>query len=301
MGAHPSTVASVVAVAAVACVVLVGAGQAPGQLPLEPPRESGQSVTGAFEGWYPSPDGTFKLLVGYFNRNLKQTLDIPIGPNNRIEPGGPDQGQPTHFLPRRQWGVFTITVPKDFGERKLTWTLVANGQTTSIPLHLNPLWVVEPFKDAALGNTPPTLRFEPGGAAHQGPPTGISRSLTTRMSDPLTLTVWVTDDRIRAPEAEARRGGQGGRGGPPPPPVTVSWSKFRGAGAVTFDKDKPTVDEADGKASATATFTAAGEYVLRAQVNDTTGEGGRGFQCCWTNAHVKVTVTPAAGAAGLSQ
>ncbi len=75
----------------------------------------------------------YTLLVGYFNRNLKETLDIPVGPNNRIEPGGPDQGQPTHFLPRRQWGVFTIKVPKDFGDKRLTWTIVANGQTTIDP------------------------------------------------------------------------------------------------------------------------------------------------------------------------
>jgi hypothetical protein len=253
-------------------------------------------VTGAFEGWYQSPDGTFKLLVGYFNRNTKQTVDIPVGPNNRIDPGGPDQGQPTYFLARRQWGVFTITVPKDFGKKRLTWTLVANGQTTSIPMHLDPLWVVEPFKDAALGNTPPALRFEPGGPAHQGPPSGISRSFTTPTSNPLPLTVWVTDDRIRPPEALARQGGAGGRGGPPPPPITVSWSKFRGAGAVTFEKDKPDMNEADGKASTTATFSEPGEYILRAQANDTTGEGGRGFQCCWTNVHVKVTVTPAVAA-----
>jgi hypothetical protein len=294
MGAHPSTAATVAAAAAVAFVVLAGAGQAPGQLPLEPPRESGQSVTGAFEGWYRNPDGTFNLLVGYFNRNTKQTLDIPLGTNNRIEPGGPDQGQPTHFLPRRQWGVFTITVPKDFGNKRLIWTLVANDQTTSIPMHLDPLWVVEPFKDAALGNTPPILKFEASGVAYQGPPSGISRSFTTPRSDPLPMTVWVTDDRIRAPEALARQGGPGGRGGPPPPPITVSWSKFRGTGAVAFEKDKPEVQEADGKASTTATFTEPGEYILRAQVNDTTGEGGRGFQCCWTNAHVKVTVTPGA-------
>ena len=277
--------------AAVAYVVLAGAGQAPGQLPLEPPRESGQSVTGAFEGWYRSPDGTLKLLVGYFNRNTKQALDIPVGVNNRIEPGGPDQGQPTHFLPRRQWGVFTITVPKDFGNKRLTWTLVANGETTSIPMHLDPLWVVEPFKDAALGNTPPVLKFEPGGIGYQGPPSGISRSFTTPIAVPLPLTVSVTDDRIRSPEALARQGGAGGRGSPPPPPVTISWSKFRGAGPVIFEKDKPTVDEADGKASTTVTFSELGDYILRAQVNDTTGEGGRGFQCCWTNAHVKVTVT----------
>jgi len=40
----------------------------------------------------------------------------------------------------------------------------------------------------------------------------------------------------------------------------------------------------------TATFTAPGDYILRAQANDVSGEGGGGFQCCWTNAHVKVTV-----------
>ena len=142
------------------------------QLPLEPAKDSGQSITGAFEGWYANADGSFTLLVGYFNRNQKEILDIPVGPNNRIEPGGPDQGQPTHLLPRRQWGVFTITVPKDFGDKKLMWTIVANGQPTVIPMSLNPLWVVEPFKDAGVGNTPPVVRFESGGTAFQGPPRG---------------------------------------------------------------------------------------------------------------------------------
>ena len=33
-----------------------------------------------------------------------------------------------------------------------------------------------------------------------------------------------------------------------------------------------------------------GEYVLRAQVNDDSGDGGGGEQCCWTNALVKVNV-----------
>jgi hypothetical protein len=37
-----------------------------------------------------------------------------------------------------------------------------------------------------------------------------------------------------------------------------------------------------------------GEYILRAQANDATGDGGGGFQCCWTNVHVKVNVTSAA-------
>ena len=88
----------------------------PGALPMEPAHETGASVTGAFEGWFSNPDGTFSILVGYYNRNSKQVIDIPVGPNNKIEPGGPDRGQPTHFLTGRQWGVFTIQVPKD-GDR----------------------------------------------------------------------------------------------------------------------------------------------------------------------------------------
>ena len=261
---------------------IVVAGQAPTQLPFEPVKDSGQSVTGAFEGWYPNPDGTYNLLVGYFNRNQKQTLDIPVGPNNRIEPGGPDRGQPTHFLPRRQWGVFTITVPSDFGKNKLTWTLVANGQTTVIPLHLDPLWIVAPFRDAALGNTPPAIRFEAQGATHQGPPKGMGASYTATVSRPLTLVVWATDDGIRAPETRRRTD----------PPVTVTWDKYRGPGDVTFEKAAPAVDAKDGKASTTATFSMPGEYLLRVQSNDTTGEGGGGFQCCWTNVYVRVTVNP---------
>jgi hypothetical protein len=279
MRAYRLAAACLTGIVAVASWIVVGAAQAPAQLPFEPFKESGQSLTGAFEGWYQNPDGTYSLLVGYFNRNQKQILDIPVGPNNRIEPAGPDQGQPTHFLPRRQWGVFIITVPKDFGKSRLTWTLVANGQSTVIPMHIDPLWVVEPFKDTALGNTPPALKFEAGGPAHQGPPKGMSASYTATVSRPLALTVWVSDDGIRAPEA--RR---------PAALATVSWSLFRGPGEVTFDKAVPAIDEKSGQATATATFTAPGEYILRVQANDATGDGGGGFQCCWTNAHVRVNV-----------
>ena len=44
------------------------------------------------------------------------------------------------------------------------------------------------------------------------------------------------------------------------------------------------------EATTTATFSAPGEYWLRAQVNDSSGDGGGGDQCCWTTAHVKVIV-----------
>ena len=258
---------------------IVARGQAATGLPIEPIKDAGQSVTGAFEGWYQNPDGTYTLLVGYFNRNQKQALDIPIGPNNRIEPGGPDLGQPTHFQPRREWGVFTIVVPKDFGKTRLTWTIVANGQTTTIPMHLDPLWIVAPFKDVALGNTPPVLRLDAKGESFTGPPKGIAAEYEAKVGTPLTLNAWTIDDGIRAPEA--RR---------PVPRVAVEWSKFRGPGDVTFSKAAPPVDEKTSQSTTTASFSAPGEYLLRVQVNDATGEGGGGFQCCWTNAHVKVIV-----------
>jgi hypothetical protein len=294
-------------IALIAGTSLIAFSQAPA---IEPIKDSGQSVTGAFEGWYQNPDGTYNLLLGYMNRNGKETLDIPVGPNNRIEPGGPDQGQPTYFMTRRQWGVFTITVPKDFGNKKLTWTIVANGQSTSIPLNLNPLWVVEPLKDDATGNTPPVLRFEPNGTPFTGPPRGFAKTMTAKVSEPLVLDLWATDDGRIPPErggaasptpAAATARGAATRGAAAAAArgivaaratagrATLSWSKFRGPGEVTFDPPRP-MSDAEGKATTSAKFSAPGEYILRIQANDATGDGGGGFQCCWTNAHIKVTV-----------
>jgi hypothetical protein len=328
-----SVAAVSVAVFAVAAGAVIrggqqGQGQTPSQFPLSNPiRERGSSVTGAYEGWYRNKDGSASLLVGYFNRNTKQELDIPIGPNNRIEPGGPDQGQPTHFLASRQWGVFTIRVPSDFGTKKLTWTLVANGQTNTITLHTNKDWVVEPFEDPASKNTPPVIKFDPAGPAFTGPPSGLAATLTTSQGVPLGLTAWVTDEPAKLNVANAlllapaepppgtaadpaaaagtaststgaargRGRGAGAGAGQRPAPVSVAWSVFRGPGLVAFDNARPAVDRAEnGKTTANATFSMPGEYVLRLQANDASGEGGGGFQCCWTNVHVGVSVKPAA-------
>ena len=51
-----------------------------------------------------------------------------------------------------------------------------------------------------------------------------------------------------------------------------------------------TVEEKTGLAAANATFSAPGEYVLRLQANDATGDGGGGFQCCWTTAYIKAVI-----------
>ena len=66
---------------------------------------------------------------------------------------------------------------------------------------------------------------------------------------------------------------------------------MRGPAAVKFDNAKPTIATAEaGKATTNATFSAPGDYLLRLEGNDSTGSGGGGFQCCWTTAHVAVSV-----------
>jgi hypothetical protein len=107
------------------------------------------------------------------------------------------------------------------------------------------------------------------------------------------VVLWVADDASVIPGATR----------PKTSPVTITWSEFRGPGSVSFSSEKPAVEAADfqappatafqGKAATTASFSEPGEYVLRAVANDWSGEGGRGFQCCWSNAQVKVTVKPA--------
>lgn len=268
------------------------------QLPDGPAKQFGTSITGAFEGWYDQKDGSHTFLVGYYNRNIGRSMDIPVGPNNRIEPGGPDMGQPTHFQGGRQVGIFTLNVPKAFTtQQRLTWTIVANGIATSIPLRLHTDYNVSPFRDAAVGNTPPTVHlFEEKAPGIVGPIASLATAIakTATMAAGIALPVWATDDAKYTSGTNAPMRN-------PPPPVTIAWGKYRGPGTVTFSDAKPKlevltggkVDEAyRGKASVTAKFSEAGEYVLELTANDYSGNGGGGEVCCWTTAMVKVTVTP---------
>jgi hypothetical protein len=301
---------------------------------LEPLGSTGEAVYPAIEGWGPLKDGSNVLLIGYFNRN-KEPVDVAIGPDNRIEPGGPDYGQPTHFLSGRQWGVFSITVPKDFGTRKLTWTLTANGHTSTVQLWLNPKYWIDFYKNSANGNEPPRIKFSPTGPELIGPPREkFVQTLTATVGQPLDLTAWAADQPPTTVfEAEGGGGGAaatnretrkppvneplpaviGGRviSGTPAAPggggaaaaaarekrgdIQVLWKKYRGPGEVKIAQETINlVNGGDAKkfleAKTTATFSAPGTYWLRAQVNDSSGNGGGGDQCCWTTAHVVVNV-----------
>jgi hypothetical protein len=105
---------------------------------------SGQPLEPAYEGWMQNPDGSFTLYFGYQNTNWQQEFDIPIGPENSFSPGAPDQGQPTHFYPRRNPFLFTLQVPKDFGDKEIVWTLTANGVTRKAYGSLRSDYLIDP-------------------------------------------------------------------------------------------------------------------------------------------------------------
>jgi len=136
----------------------------------------GQSISPAYEGWWPNDDGSFTMFFGYMNSNWEEEFDVPVGPDNHIDPGGPDQGQPTHFYPRRNMFLFTIRVPKDFGDKELVWTLVTHTKTERAFASLKPDYLLNKqtiatevganmsgLGDELLTNDFPVLTVEGGG------------------------------------------------------------------------------------------------------------------------------------------
>src|SRR5436190_6043718 len=156
---------------------------------------TGQNVGPVFEGWEQNPDGTYSMVFGYLNRNYEEEVDIPLGPDNTIDPGG-DRGQPTHFYSRRQRFVFKVVVPKDWDkQRRVVWTLTAHGRTDQAKGWLQPEWelnngiVSENNGGGALdpNNKPPVI-------------TG-SFAQTITLPDSAILSVSATDDGLPKPSS----------------------------------------------------------------------------------------------------
>jgi hypothetical protein len=231
---------------------------------------SGQTVTPSFDGWFKNADGSINLVFGYFNRNHDQSLDVPIGSDNKFTPGSDDRGQPTHFLPQRQFGVFVAVVPGDFGKQTVTWTLTTQGQALSVPGYIRPEWEISAMEELTSGRQPPVMRFSSDGRAMQGP-AGPTTSRTATAGTPLALDVWLAGPRPTEEEQASAK-------------TPVSWGLHRGAVAVTFDKAEQRIDR-PGRTTTLATFARAGEYTLRVVAGRPATTG-----CCWTTAFVKVSV-----------
>ncbi len=91
--------------------------------------DRGQAVQPIFAGWTRKPDGGYTMYFGYINRNYVETPAVPVGPDNKFEPGAPDRGQPTVFNTRIHTEAFHVDVPEDWGKKELVWTVTTHGKT----------------------------------------------------------------------------------------------------------------------------------------------------------------------------
>jgi hypothetical protein len=254
------------------CAALVLIAQLPTELPSTK-FSSGQDIQPYFEGWIHNADGTFDLVFGYFNRNWKEELAIAPGPDNSIEPGVPDRGQPTYFLPRRQGWVYRLRVPKDFGKQVVTWSVTANGKTQKAYGELLPVEEITERIVMTRGN------LNPGDDDPNHPPAIAIDAARPTLNAPVTLTATVTDDGLPKPrptapqrttstaDATAIQAQANSSTTARPRGLTVSWMQIRGPARVAFDPAGAGA-VANGTATVTARFTERGTYVVRAIAND---------------------------------
>lgn len=278
---------------------------------------SGQNVSPAYEGWERNDDGSFNMLFGYMNSNWEEEFDIPVGAGNNLTPGPADQGQPTHFFPRRNRFVFRVHVPKDFGEKELVWSLTTHGKTIKAYGTLRQDYFVDNMvftsETGAIGagvsspeiraNKPPVL--EAAG----------DRNRTVKAGETLTLSAHVTDDGIPKPRPRGafldrnRNEDVKDMRMIPPRQVTVGsatglWVAcyvYRAAGKVAISPDQPKTWEdtragansqwsplwvappapQDGRWTVQATFAEPGTYVVRWHASD---------GALWADEDITVTV-----------
>ncbi|MBM4185405.1 MAG: hypothetical protein FJ207_14505 [Gemmatimonadetes bacterium] len=251
-------------------------------------RSHAQPVVPIYEGWYRNQDGTYNICFGYFNLNLDEQLDIPLGERNYIEPRQYDGRQPTHFevVPgmtptspytsrfRRFWCAFTVTVPSTFTQQdQVWWTLESAGENpVRTPGTINPAYILDEPRSGGMGELAPILRFRENGEGFQGREGAVAPRLRARVGQPLELTVWVEhpfEDRMWA-----------------------GWAHYQGPGRVAFSPAENRVALANqrGVATTRATFSEPGEYQILLQAID--GIDNFEFHCCWTNAYIPVTVSP---------
>lgn len=248
----------------------------------------GQDVSPTYEGWQSNPDGSFSLYFGYFNRNSEEELDVPIGPANNFDNvSSGDQGQPTHFYTGRRWFVFKVNVPKDWPvDKRVVWTLTTNGRTDQAKGWLQPEWEVDnPLitKNAVTDRSIGIWETEEHVDDNKPPVVTGTGPQTVTLASPATLAVNITDDGLPTSKPGGR--GRGGR----PLGIQVRWIFYRGPAKPQFDPEVTNSPSgAQAKSATKVTFTAPGQYRIRALACDGS---------LFTPYDYDITVNPGASAA----
>jgi len=254
-------------------------------------QTSSQNITPVYEGWRPNPDGSFELLFGYINREWDGQIAIPIGPENSMEPGGPDLGQPTNFFPRRNRFTFRIHVPKDFGSKEIVWTLTSKGRTERAYGSLRPDYVLDDTSIMSNIGTGGGLSTSPDMIGNKAPVLNVegAKQRTAKVGEPVAFAAVATDDgkpnRKDMPTALGTgymlpTSGNGlrlsyfvyrgpGKSVTFDPPQLKTWEDTRDGGGSPWSAGFKTPPVPDGnKWQARATFAEPGTYVVRALAHD---------------------------------
>ncbi len=285
-----------------------------GRWPLQPNSPGNHILAPFMEGWYKNEDGTYTISFGYSNANL-DTLYIPVGEDNFLDPAQFDGVQSTIFFPGHHRGIFTVTLPAEMKDQDVWWTLTkANGDVTRVPGRTSADAYELDWRPRPHGGLPPSVSFDSQSGVGRGPP-GImaERTQTVAVGSPLTLSVSATDPSERDPD-DARSADI---------PLRVVWSQLQGPGRVEYTRhesnpevveeeapdsagaaaarraraaSRPQIiplSEGQGTASVIVTFSVPGEYIMRARVdNFSAPDSSDNDNCCFTNGYVRVSVTP---------
>ncbi len=273
--------------------------------PLAAQRSSGDIVAPMFNGWIANEDGSVTMVFGFANKNREEIVDIPIGPNNHIEPVQFDGAQPTHFpvysrggfVGLQERGTFAVTVPADMKGTEVVWTLTHAGHSYSVPGRDTSTAYDLSLGPAAYGSLHPAIRFDMSAGPESTDREGIYASrITTSVGKAVTLSAYVQD-----------RGERDKYDVDSVYPLGTEWILHQGPAVPSIERAKITGRERgseSGENGATstngwtevktqATFTKPGDYVIRLRVDNFEAEDSQfDNQCCWSNAYVPVTVTP---------
>ena len=294
-----------------------------GRWPLQPNSPGNHILAPFMEGWYENEDGTYTISFGYSNANL-DTLYIPVGEDNFLDPAQFDGVQSTIFFPGHHRGIFTVTLPAEMKDQDVWWTLTkANGDVTRVPGRTSVGAYELDWRPRPHGGLPPSVFFELQSGVGRGPPGIMAEpTRTVAVGSPLTLSVRATDPSQRDPD-DARSAEV---------PLRVVWSQLQGPGRVEYtrhesnpeeeEEDEPDspaaaaggggggavaaaarrdraasgpeiiqLSEGEGTGSVIVTFPVPGEYIMRARVdNFSAPDSSDNDNCCFTNGYVRVTV-----------
>lgn len=270
--------------------------------PLATRGATGEAVAPMFNGWIANDDGSVTMMFGFANQNRTSAQDIPLGPNNKLEPEQFQGAQPTHFpvynrggfVGIQERGTFGVVVPADMADTEVVWTLTSGGKTWSVPGRATSPAYELSAGEAASGSLKPAIRFTENGPESVDSVGIYADRKVVKVGEPVTLSAMIQDRGNRdGYEGVSAYYAPGSafvlHQGPAVPEIETA--EIPGRKRAAENPDKASDDWFD--VSTQVTFPEPGDYVIRLRVDNFQAPDSKfDNMCCWSNAYFPVTVNP---------